>query len=437
MDYKNIYQDLINPNGTRALQVFQVCRFAANILLSIILVHSMDLESVGTLELVFFTINLFSFFWITGIKNSMLSQMANEKIDLGKAYFSFFVLVLLVSIFFGMVAAVYYQSKTPFPNIYPSILLFLALFFHASSQLTDGILLLKKKYKIIVQYSLLVYILELVIVGGAAYLSGDWLVVLMAFVVWAFAKWVVLLISFARPITIHFDLAIHFGWWKSSLYLVFFALVGGCMEYVDGVLVEHYFEDRDFAIFKYGAREFPLSLLLVSAVSATMLTVVNTDVIKAATELKCEISKVLPLLFVSSSILMFLSPYAFTWVYSDDFSFSAMIFNMYLLILVTRVLLPQVFLFNDSRKKYLLYIGIVELLVNISLSIILIPHYGMIGIVIATLVAYILEKVLSLIVIKKLLNINIIDIIPLKTYLLYCGLLLISFLGSFYLHQYL
>lgn len=403
--------------------------------MSVILVQSMSLESVGAFEIIFFTMNLFSFFWIGGVKNSMLSQISDQLPERAKAFFSYLVLIGLMSFVFAVIAIIYYQQDSEFPHLYSGILLFFALFFNAPSQLTDVVLYLQKKYQSIVYYSLIVHISQIVIVGVTAYYTGDWLVVLMSFVVWAFAKWLILIIVFAKTIKVHFDWSNYRIYWSSSMYLILFALIGGCMEYVDGVLVEQYFTKADFAIFKYGAREFPLSLLLVTAISASMMPLAAIDIDSAKKNVKIEISKVLRILFVSSSILMFLTPYAYEWVYSQDFVFSSLIFNMYLLILVTRVLVPQVFLYTDSRKRYLIYIGILELIVNISLSIVLIPHMGMIGIVLATMVSYILEKVLSLIVIKKLLDIDISDLIPVRAYVLYSGLLLLCFLVSYYVHQ--
>lgn len=404
-------------------------RFAASILVSIVLVHTLDVDSVGRVEIIFFTANLFSFFWINGLKNAMLSGN-NKMQSIGSQYYSYFLVVLLYSTVFALGAGLYYYISSQSPDLYIVSLLIGFLFFNAPTFLIDAVLQLEHRYKSIVWYSVITHLLQVVLLVIVAYITRDWTAILFVFVVWAFAKWIYFLIVFKSVWTVRYDWLQLVNIASGSGYLILFALIGGCMEYVDGVLVERFFDESKFAIFRYGAKEFPLSLLLVAAISSSLLPLASTNIENAKLALKKEVNRVIPILFLGSAFLMMISPYIFQWVYSVQFGFSALIFNMYLLILITRILLPQIFIYSRLIKKYLIYIGLIELVINVCLSLLLIPIYGLIGIVIATIVAYFIEKILLLILLRKHLGISITDIISLKSYLIYSIILVASFIIS-------
>ncbi len=62
---------------------------------------------------------------------------------------------------------------------------------------------------------------------------------------------------------------------RENLYLAYpliiSTLLGGSAQYVDGILVLSKFDSAKFAIFSYGAREFPLVLLMANALSAAFI----------------------------------------------------------------------------------------------------------------------------------------------------------------------
>ena len=53
--------------------------------------------------------------------------------------------------------------------------------------------------------------------------------------------------------------------------LIISALLGSSAQYIDGILVLNRFDDATFAIFKYGAKEFPMVILLANAFSNSMI----------------------------------------------------------------------------------------------------------------------------------------------------------------------
>ena len=398
----------------------------------------MSLDAVGRVEIIFFTANLFSFFWINGLKNSLLSRVDDDQsVIMGRQFFTYFLIAMSYAIIFGLIAGVYYACTESESSQTIVFILIASLLFNAPTYLTDAFLQVKEEYAAISRYGIWAHLLQFLLIGSVAWYTQDWQMVLWAFVLWAVIKWIYFLMVVSSSWAVALDLKYIKTIVSDSSYLILFALVGGCMEYIDGVLVERFFEPSQFAIFKYGAKEFPLSLLMVAAISSALLPLASTQIGEATTKLKLELGKLIPILFLSSALLMMVSPYLFRWVYSSAFGFSALIFNLYLLILITRILLPQIFIYAREIKKYLIYIGVLELIINVSLSLLLIPAYGMIGIVIATLVAYVVEKVVLLWLVQSRLDIGLTDLIPVRKYLFYSCILIFCFVLSTYVNSHI
>ena len=79
-------------------------------------------------------------------------------------------------------------------------------------------------------------------------------------------------------------------------------------------------------------------------------------------------------------------------VYNEDFLASAWIFNIYLLILAFRLLLPQVGLIGAGERYILVVSAVLETLLNVMLSLWWIAPYGLWGIAAATVVANAFNK---------------------------------------------
>ena len=70
----NRFFESIQSDSTSALQYQQLWRFTCNILIGVIMVNAgWDKDKVAIYELLFFTANLLSFAWSTGLKNALLS----------------------------------------------------------------------------------------------------------------------------------------------------------------------------------------------------------------------------------------------------------------------------------------------------------------------------------------------------------------------------
>mgnify|MGYP000577689728 CR=1 FL=1 len=135
--------------------------------------------------------------------------------------------------------------------------------------------------------------------------------------------------------------------------LILHVLIVSSVEYVDGLIVTSHFEDGTFAIFRYGAKELPLTLLLIGAIVMALIPQVSEDLKSGLQQIKIETPKLSKWLFPLSAFLILVSPYLFPLVFNPEFAESAEVFNIYLLIISSRILLPQVVLIAHKKNYFL------------------------------------------------------------------------------------
>jgi len=130
---------------------------------------------------------------------------------------------------------------------------------------------------------------------------------------------------------------------------------------------------------------------------------------------------------------MFAAPVLFPIVFNPDFKDSALIFNIYLLLLISRVLFPQTILIGLKKTGFILWVSVIELVINVALSLILVQIMGLIGVAVATVIAFACEKIMMISYNYFQLKIPLSSYLNVRMYVLYSGLLVGSFLLSWWL----
>ena len=131
---------------------------------------------------------------------------------------------------------------------------------------------------------------------------------------------------------------------------------------------------------------------------------------------------------------MLVSPYIFELVYSDEYLVSAFIFNIYLLIICSRILLPQIIFYAKHNNNLLMVVAFVEFIINIGLSLYLMQYYGLYGIAFATVVAFLIQKLILIIYGWKVYKISLAEYIHVSKYILYSIALYASFCLSVFFY---
>jgi O-antigen/teichoic acid export membrane protein len=212
--------------------------------------------------------------------------------------------------------------------------------------------------------------------------------------------------------------------------LIISTLLGGSAHYVDGLLVLSGFDQATFAVFSYGAREFPLVLLMANALSAAIIPEFSAgkNLEPALMSLKKRSATLMHLLFPVTILFLLFSKQLYPIIFNPEFSDSAGIFNIYLLLIISRLVFPHSVLIGLKKMKIIMHASLAELIINISLSVLLIRFLGIEGVAIATIIAYAAQKIIWIVYNKKVLGILPGNYIPLTKLTVYSVITIIIFL---------
>lgn len=414
-----------------ALQIFQLIRFSTLILIGVVFTKSgLSTSAIGQYETFLFLAGAVSFFWLNGLIQGFLPS-SGEHSTSGKSPILFNVFYLLSA--FSVLCALFILlfahsisgfllkgSEIPFLNY-----LLIYILISSPANLVEYIYLIKNQGKAMLVYGGIAYFLMFLLVvlppvfGLSIEYSLDGLLVSSVF---RLGWLLVLLFRHSSPV---FDSTFITKHLKSAYPLIFSLLLSGSGQYIDGFIITAYFDDATFAVFRYGAREFPLVLLLANAFSASMLPgFANRLNLKANLEkIKQNSQKLGFWLFPLSGALMLLSHWAFPVIFNVNFTGSATIFNIYLLLIVSRLLFPQTILIGLQKNTAIMWASFMEIVLNVALSLWFVQFWGLAGVAYGTVCAYLFEKLALMVFVKKMSGFRIADYLNLKQHLLYSLLL--------------
>ncbi len=217
-------------------------------------------------------------------------------------------------------------------------------------------------------------------------------------------------------------------WLRLSAPLVVYGLLSGTVILADGFIITYWYNDPEvFAIYRYGARELPFAMVIAAGLEMISIDHINMNINK----LRDLTKRTLYWFFPIAGTLMFISEWMFGILFNSNFSDSAVIFKIYLFILVSRFVLTTPLLTAKSGTKYILVVGIMEVLINIGLSLIFVGAWGIEGVAWATVIAFSFEKIAHLFILRKKWGISIKGIVPVSALIVYTALLMLCFWISY------
>jgi O-antigen/teichoic acid export membrane protein len=122
----------------------------------------------------------------------------------------------------------------------------------------------------------------------------------------------------------------------------------------------------------------------------------------AINELKQQSSRLMNILFPITWIFLLASKFLYPLIFSAAFEQSASIFNIYLLLIISRMIFPQSVILGLKRSDILLKTAYWEIAINIVSSVILMLKFGIIGIAYGTVFAFLSEKMILSYRLKRL-----------------------------------
>ncbi|MFA9388790.1 MAG: oligosaccharide flippase family protein [Prolixibacteraceae bacterium] len=421
-------------DNVKSLQLFQLIKYGSLLSIGILFSKSqLGKTDIGLYETFLLIAGAFTFFWVNGFLKVMLPVSA-EKDETNKRVlvFNTFLLLLLFSAFAAILVLFLNQpfsalllngTKVPMP-----ILLAFYIFINSPALMIEYIYLINNRSKSILIYAVLTFALQIAVVGLPPFFGHGLSTILLGLVAVSGLRFIWLLVVLLRYSQFEFRWTIMREYLKLGWPLVLSTLLSSSARYIDGFIITSRFSPEDFAVFQYGARELPLAMLLANSLSmATLPRLSQANIASPLAEFRSEVYRLNWMLFPISILLLLTSHWFYPIVFSAQFAASATIFNVYLLLVISRLLFPQTLLMARKMNNIIVRASFFEIVINVSLSILLAKYIGLTGVAYATFIAYMFEKIYLAIACKRKLNISIKEYLPLQVYFTMSIILVLTF----------
>ncbi len=420
-------------NSISAFQFYQVVRYATLILIGVVFTKTAITQTeIGEYETFVFIASAVSYFWLNGLQKALLPVSVTNKDTKSHIFSAFLVLQLfsiLAAVFLFLMQPVFSKFLLNGKNIPEIGLLLVFIVFGVPANLIEYYYIIKKQNVAIVVYSVVSFSVQLILVTLPAIMDHGISMALKGLVLSSVLRYVWLLIILISNREIHYSNSFVKEHLKLGGPLILATFLSGSAQFVDGFIVTSYFDEGTFAVFRYGARELPLAMLLANALSTAMLPdfAIENQLRLNLQKLKQSVTRLSHFLFPLTAVLLLITHSVFPIIFNPKFAESATIFNIYLLIIISRLLLPQTLLNGLKIMKPIMTAALLELIVNVSLSLILVQFFGISGIAYATFIAYLFEKIYLSIEVKRKMNVSVNEYIPLKIYTVYSLTIILIF----------
>jgi len=263
------------------LQAVQLLRFVTFLIISIVFTKShLSRAQIGNWELFLFISSLLSFFWVTGIIQSLLTLYSRNRTfrEDGEAegrkspeIFNAFLLITFFSVLvfaMGIPVKVILSASATEPEIPYANMLLLYILVSNPVTLIEYIYLLNKRPHRILQYGIYTYGAQMLLVMAPVLAGFDEKSAIWGLFVITGVRWVWLIILLRRYTLLKVSYDFIREHLKVGLPLILTFLISGSAQYIDGIIVSARYADPGvFAMYRYGAKEFPLVLLLANGLS--------------------------------------------------------------------------------------------------------------------------------------------------------------------------
>lgn len=382
-----------------ALQVFQVLRLGAVVLGGVLLARSpVGMEAVGQFEAMLFAGAVAAFFWANGLLQGVIPQYhslaAEERpVFLFQVFALFGLLSALVCGAFWAARAALLPALTGLPLAAGWGWFLLHLWAQLATLPLEHAYALRGRSRALLGWGVLSFGGYVAAVAFPAFsgwgLQGS-VQALAALGLIRLLWCVVALRGVVRP-----------SWrplfWRRymrfSTPLVLNLMVGQAIVLFDSWLVGWYYGDEAvFALYRYGSRELPLALALASGLSTALTARIASEPAAGLAEMRREGVRLFHRVFPVSMALLVVSPWLFRTLFGPAFEPAAALFNIYLLLTISRVLLPNAIVLAYGHAHALLRVGLSELLLKVVTGFLFIHLWGLPGVAWSAVLSFFWEK---------------------------------------------
>ncbi len=425
------------------LQAVQLLRFATFLIISIVFTKShLSRAQIGNWELFLFISSLLSFFWVSGIIQSLLTLYNRNRTfresgdTAGRKSPELFNAFLLITFFSVLVFAMgipvkfIFSSSQQQAEIPYTGLLLLYILLSNPVTLIEYIYLLNNRPHRILQYGIYTYGAQLLVVLAPVVAGFDEKSAILGLFVITGVRWVWLIILLRRYTLIKVSYDFIREHLRIGMPLILTFLISGSAQYIDGIIISARYADPGvFAMYRYGAKEFPLVLLLANGLSNALLPQFSTreGMREALVTLRHRSDRLIKYLFPIIMATMLVARWVYPRLFTPEFTRSADVFMIYMLLIIPRLVFPQTIVIGRRKTRVTLIVAAVEIAVNVPLSLMLIKPYGVVGVALATFIVYFLEKAFLIYYVWKKMKIRPAEYIPVTRWLICSALLMLLF----------
>lgn len=429
------------------LQLFQLMKPVIFLIISIVFTKShlthLTRAEIGQWEMFMFIAGLITFFWVTGIIQSLLPlyhrnktyrKIGDNGLTKSPEIFNAFLLLCIFSLFFFALghslknnfSVFHFKGNVPYIN-----LLLLYILLSSPVCLIEYIYLLNNRSYRIFQYGLYTFTAQLIFIVTPLLFGKDIIWSIYGLLTITGFRWIWLIILLRR----YTEMKISVEFMKEHLYLgiplILTSLISGSPQYTDGVIISAVYRDPAiFAWFRYGAKEFPLVLMLATGLSNAMLPEFSTRerMKESLAKIKVKSKQIMHILFPATMIMMLSARWIYPRMFNPEFQKSADVFLIYSLLIIPRLVFPQTVIVGRKKTHITLIAASLELALNITLSLLMIKWgYGIVGVALSTFIVYTVEKMFLTGYLWIRMGIKPSDYIPVRIYTIYCTLIVVIF----------
>lgn len=427
-------------NKYNSLQTYQFLRFGTFFLISILLAkiailyqHEYGLHLISQYENLMLVTSSLTFFWVAAISNTLIPYYNNADAETRKkVLFNTFMLLLGFSALASMVVAAMGFLHDKDKHLFQMFALVVLL--NTPTYITDYIFYLNEKYKSLIIWGIVTFTAQILMLCLPLFFKQSLTLAINLLLVLSLLKFNYTIILLMKYATITVQKAITYDFMQKALPIMFSILLAGSMEYINSYIIEFNFSDEEFAMFRYGARELPIFLILANSLSniysgeiARMVQDGKLD--EGLKRLKTSSQKLMRWLFPGTILLMFLSPYLFKYAYNEQLINGYKIFNIYLLLIISRMIYPQTVIMGILKNRIFYLISSNYLVINCLLSFWFIYLFGIEGIAYATVISFLIEKIM-LAIYAKMQGIDYRSYTPWAEHLIYSILTVAAYFGT-------
>ena len=416
-------------NNTFGLQFFMLGRFAGTIVITIFLAKSVfwlenpvSMQDIGRYEMFLFIAGLISFLFLNALVRGLLgfTDINNKQSVNHNVTQVFYVFIFLSIIFSGVLLGLNISFSILSSTVKITLLAAIFAIFWTPSTILEYTYTLRKEALPLYLSGIITPFLQILFgiagtlltqsIEGTIY--GITLVAVLRFFTTA-------IILFSEKIyKPDFKFIKRFLIFSSPLVLS--AIINESSIYIDGLIVDTLFDERTFAIFRYGAREIPVVSIMALGLSNAMIPLFASlsNRQKHLQELKIKTKRLYIWLVPFTIVFLICSNWLYINVFNAEFIESAIIFDIYLITIIPRLIVPQTIIIGSKQNRLMIIVSIVEITVKIGLSIWFGIIWGIFGIALATLIANIIEKICMIYLTKKYIGIQYSAYIPRFTFLI-------------------